>query len=168
MTDVARLLAHEDIRQLAARYAVAIGRLDIDSLVELFVEDVRLPGGESGRPALRRAMITLLQGYKVAILNVGTHLIELRGADQARGVVYCDAELGDETEWIRQLIVYEDSYARRQDRWYFQSRKHSLVYGQSQQPSPLAQPPADWPTHAIGRGTAPMHWPSWRAFWKDA
>ena len=48
MSDVERLLAYEEIRQLAARYALAVDRRDADTLVGLFVADVRMPGGGGG------------------------------------------------------------------------------------------------------------------------
>jgi len=165
---VPRLLAYEEIRQLAARYAVSIGRLDVAALAELFVDDVRVPGGGSGRAAFTQAMAAMLAQSRISILNVGTHAIELLDPDHAEGVVYCHAEIGDEREWIHQLIVYDDRYERRQGRWYFVGRRHRLVYGQRQERSPLDQPPAEWPRNAVGRGTAPMHWPSWQAFWAGA
>lgn len=164
---VQRLLAYEEIRQLAARYAVCIGRLDVRALAELFVEEVRVPGGEYGREAFVRSMSPMLAQSRISILNVGTHAIELIDEDRAEGVVYCHAEIGDEREWVHQLIVYEDSYARRGGRWHFVSRKHRLVYGQAQPRSPLDQPPAQWPKSAVGRGTAPMHWTSWQLFWAE-
>ena len=42
MEDLERLLACEEIRQLAYRYALATDSRDIDALVDLFVEDVRV------------------------------------------------------------------------------------------------------------------------------
>ena len=32
---------------------------------------------------------------------------------------------------------------------------------------PLAQEPADWPKHHVGRGTVPEDVPSWNAFWHE-
>lgn len=49
-----RLEALDEIRQLAAKYAVALDMRDLDSLVNLFVDDVAVPGHDHGRPALRR------------------------------------------------------------------------------------------------------------------
>ena len=49
---VERLLAYEEIGQLAARYAVATDARDLDALVALFVDDVQV-GKRPGRP--RRA-----------------------------------------------------------------------------------------------------------------
>ena len=41
------LIAHEEIRQLASRYAIALDSRDLDTLVNLFVDDVQV-----GRKAL--------------------------------------------------------------------------------------------------------------------
>ncbi len=49
---VERLLAYEEIRQLAARYAVATDARDLDALVALFVDDVQV--GRDLRRARRR------------------------------------------------------------------------------------------------------------------
>ena len=46
-----RLEAYEQIRQLVARYALAVDSRDIATLVGLFVEDVEV-GRERGREAL--------------------------------------------------------------------------------------------------------------------
>ena len=53
MTDVERLLAHEEIRQLASRYALYMDSRDLDRLVALFVPDVRVGRDRVGRDALR-------------------------------------------------------------------------------------------------------------------
>src|SRR6185436_19259976 len=50
---VDRLLAYEEIRQLAARYAVATDARDLDALVALFVDDVRVGRELRGRDALK-------------------------------------------------------------------------------------------------------------------
>jgi hypothetical protein len=46
---------YEAIRQLAARYAIAMDRRDLDALVGTFVEDYRHWNGEIGREAVRGA-----------------------------------------------------------------------------------------------------------------
>ena len=42
MNDVDRLMATDSIRQLASRYAVSMDARDIDALVSLYVDDVRV------------------------------------------------------------------------------------------------------------------------------
>ncbi|MEL7209806.1 MAG: nuclear transport factor 2 family protein, partial [Actinomycetota bacterium] len=57
--------------------------------------------------------------------------------------------------WIRQSIIYRDTYERRDGRWLFVRRRHHLVYGQRDERDPLDQPAANWPERQIGRGTDP-------------
>ena len=48
---IERLEALDEIRQLAAKYAVALDTRDLDALVNLFVDDVGVPGKQRGRAA---------------------------------------------------------------------------------------------------------------------
>ena len=89
MDDVARLLAYEEIRQLAARYAVAVDQRDLDALVGLFIDDVRVGRDTYGRDALRTNFEESLAAIGPSILNIGTHQIDLIDDDHATGHVYC-------------------------------------------------------------------------------
>lgn len=165
--DLERLLACEEIRQLAYRYALAVDSRDIDTLVELFVEDVRVGGDASGREALRRDFERKLRGVGVTILFVGNHIIDFDDHDHARGVVYCRGEVQHGKRWIAQAIQYRDHYERRDGRWYFVRREHLLWYGAELPANPIDQPPANWPQNPTGKGTLPESWESWRRFWDD-
>jgi hypothetical protein len=161
-----RLLAYEEIRQLAARYALSVDSRDLDTLVSLFVDDVRTAAG-SGREALRQDFDASLRGIGTSILNIGTHVIDLADADHATGSVYCKGEIQDGHRWIHQAILYEDRYERRDGTWLFVRRKHQLWYGAEVGVNPLTLAPANWPEHHDGMGTVPENWASWRAFWAD-
>jgi uncharacterized protein (TIGR02246 family) len=163
--DVERLLAYEEIRQLAARYALATDSRDLDALVSLFVEDVQIGRDRFGREALREAMDASLRAIGVSILNVGTHVIDLVDADHATGHVYCKGEIQDGDRWIHQAILYRDTYERRDGRWFFVRRRHELWYGAPVGVNPLTLPPANWPEHHDGMGTVPEIFSSWQAFW---
>jgi ketosteroid isomerase-like protein len=170
MGDVERLLAYEEIRQLAARYALAMDARDFDALASLFVEDCAAWSGRTGRQALREEFASAFRhgtGGRVGFTSIGGHVINIISADHADGVVHCVAELGDDERWVRQAIVYRDAYERRFGRWYFTLRDHHLVYGVEVPESPLAQRPADWPERIVGRGSVPYAWPTWRAFVGD-
>jgi hypothetical protein len=158
-------IAYEEIRQLAARYAIAVDSRDLDALVADFVEDVQVGRDGRGRDALRASFADQLRQIGVSILNVGTHRIDFVDDDHARGLVYCHAQIQDGHRWIHQQILYRDTYARRDGRWFFVRRVHELFYGETAPTNPLDQPPASWPAHHVGRGTAPESFPSWRAFW---
>lgn len=167
MDAIDRLLAHEDIRQLAYRYALATDARDLDALVELFVDDVRVGREARGREALRAFFDRQLRAVGITILNVGNHVIDLDDADHASGIVYCRGEIQDGERWIVQAIQYRDAYERRAGRWYFVCRKHLLWYGAELGQNPLRLPPANWPAGHTGRGTLPEEWESWRKFWGE-
>jgi len=163
-----RLLALEEIRQLAAHYAVAVDSRDLDALVALFVDDVRVGRDSSGHEALRASFDASLRGIGVSMLNVGTHAIDLVDADHATGQVYCHGQISDGDRWIHQMILYRDTYERRDGHWRFVRRIHELWYGQEAPSNPLDQSPANWPEHHDGRGTVPESWPSWSRFWSQS
>jgi hypothetical protein len=152
------LLAREAIRDLVARYAVAIDSRDLDTLVSLFVD--------RGRDRLRADFEASLRGIGVSILQVGTHVIDLAGPDDATGVVYCTCEVQDGDRWVRQAILYRDTYRREDGAWRFVRRVHELWYGAEQPTNPLDQAPANWPASSTGLGTVPASWPSWGRFWE--
>lgn len=163
---VEKLWAHEQIRQLAAHYAVAVDSRDLDMLVGLFVDDVRVGRDTFGRVALRESFAESLSGIGVSILNVGTHAIDLLDADHAIGSVYCHGQIQDGDRWIHQAILYRDTYERRDGTWYFVRRIHELWFGEQAATNPLSQAPANWPENHDGRGTVPESWPTWAPFWE--
>lgn len=164
MDDIARLVAYEEIRQLAARYAVAVDRRDLDALVELFIDDVRVGRDTYGRDALRANFEESLGAIGPSILNIGTHQIDFVDDDNATGHVYCKAEIADGDRWIHQAIRYDDTYERRDGHWYFVRRLHKLFYGAEVGVNPLGLPPANWPENHDGLGTLPYEEPTWQAF----
>ena len=168
MTDEARLErleSTEAIRQLVARYALATDSRDLDALVGLFVDDVRVGEVERGREALRTFFDRSLRDVGVTILFAGNHVIDFDDDDHARGVVYCRGEIQVDDRWVIQAIQYRDTYERRDGAWYFFRRKHLLWYGAELGDSPLGLPPANWPEHHTGKGELPEAWDTWRAFW---
>jgi ketosteroid isomerase-like protein len=164
LRDVRRLLAYEEIRQLAARYALALDSRDLDTLCGLFVDDVRVTRELSGREALRQSFAAQLRPLGVTILNIGTHVIDLVDDDHATGHVYCKGEIQEGPRWIHQAILYRDVYERRDGRWYFVRRRHDLRYGANVGADPAGLPPANWPERSYGSGTVPSLWKTWQDF----
>ena len=165
MDDVARLLAYEEIRQLAARYAVAIDRRDLDALVALFIDDVRVGRDTYGRDALRANFEESLGGHR----PVGPeHRAPIRSTSSTTTTPpdMCTAkgEIADGDRWIHQAIRYDDTYERRNGHWYFVRRLHKLFYGAEVGVNPLELPPANWPENPDGLGTLPYEEPTWQAF----
>ena len=166
MNDIERLLAYEEIRQLAARYALAVDSRDLDTLVGLFVDDVKV-GERRGRAALHESFAASFRGIGISILNIGTHVIDLVDDDRATGNLYCKGEIEDGERWIHQAILYRDTYERRDGHWYFAKRVHLLWYGADVGVNPLTMPRATWPEFHDGRGSVPECWDTFVAF-RDA
>jgi hypothetical protein len=139
---VAWLVAHEQIRQLASRYAIALDARDLDTLVGLFVDDVRVGRDLVGHDALRASFTEQLRPLGVTILMVGNHVIDVVDADHATGIVSCRAELEIGEQWVVQAIQYHDTYERRAGSWRFVRRRHLLIYGADLLERPIGLPPA--------------------------
>ena len=139
------LVAIEEIRGLALRYALAVDRRDLDALVALFVDDVDAGPHGIGHEALKASFDESLRAVGVTMLFVGTHLVELDpdDHDQARGTVYClgriQADPGS-PRMIEQAIQYSDRYHRSDGEWRFVGRKHELFWGVALDEQPLALP----------------------------
>jgi hypothetical protein len=170
MTDLEKLLAYEEIKQLASRYAVYADAREIDKLVDLFVSDVRVGRDRSGHDALRDDFNQSFRGVGVTFLHVGNHVIDFQSDHAATGIVYTRGEIQDggidSDRWIIHAIQYHDSYARRDGRWLFVRRKHFLVYGAEIGVNPLTLPPANWPASQTGMGSHPHALESWKNYWQ--
>ncbi len=164
MTPIDQLLAYEQIRQLASRYALALDSRNLDDLVALFVPAVQV-GRERGHAALHAQFDASLRAVERTFLLVGTHVIDLVDEDHATGSVYCKGEIQAGDRWIHQAILYADAYERCDEQWLFVRRVHMLWYGAEPGVNPLTLPAANWPEHHDGMGTVPEQWPTWRAFW---
>ena len=168
MDAIEQVIARDEIRQLAYRYALAMDSRDIDELVGLFVEDVQVGADAKGREALRENFERQLREVGVTILFVGNHVIEFEQKDVASGQVYCRAEVEDGDRWIHQAILYTDRYRRCDGRWYFVRRQHRLWYGAESPANPLGQAEAQWPENHTGKGSLHEEWETWRAFWGNS
>jgi ketosteroid isomerase-like protein len=166
LTPLERVVARDEIHQLACRYALAVDERDLDALVALFVPDVQVGRERRGRQALRESFEQSLSAIGVSILFVGNHLVDFQDDRHASGVVYCRGQIQDGERWIEQAIQYRDRYERRGGQWLFVRRHHLLWYGVETAERPLDQPPANWPEHHVGRGTLPEAGETWQAFWK--
>lgn len=177
-----RLTSTEAIRQLAARYSHFVDSRDLDALVGLFVDDVKVSREAGGRAALRDSFAESLSEVGVTILKVTTHIIDFaddglgpipdrgsnpdRGPDRATGMVYAHGDVQIGARWLHQAIRYDDRYERRGGIWYFSGRRHQLFYSVDVGENPLGYAPANWPQSNIGLGSLPYSQPSWQNFWQ--
>jgi ketosteroid isomerase-like protein len=166
---LARLEATEEIRQLAARYALALDQRDVQALAALFVDDVRTGDGRVGRDALADWFDPILRPYSTTFHLIGNHVIDLVDDDHATGVVYCrpEHEVGD--LWVVMPMQYWDRYERRDGHWYFASRSPKVFYAADVLEHPLRVPERfHFPGNPmITRAELPGRWESWQAFWTD-
>jgi hypothetical protein len=160
-----RLESLDEIRQLPHRYALAVDSRDIDALVELFVEDVQLGGGERGRTALRAWFIESLSRIGTSIHLVANHVIDFQDANHATGVVTCRDEVDRRTDWGIGYVQYWDTYERRGGPWYFARRRFNRWY----MVDALTRPShgAGLGDDGLSTGQLPDAWPSWSRFWES-
>jgi len=163
---VERLEALDEIRQLAAKYAVALDMRDLDALVNLFVDDVGVPDKRRGRGALRAwydaALRRDLLGSAHGVLG---HVIDIHQADRATGLVYSRNDLETESTWVIELLAYLDGYERRDGHWYFARRTPLFWYQTDITDPPVGPDKMRWP--GSGRHNGGFHdaFPSWNEFW---
>ncbi len=158
-----------EIQQLAYRYAVAVDSRDVTMLASLFMPDDGSDPVAHQKAVFERFDVGLRK-VGISFLNVGTHLIDVHSATSATGLVYTKSEFQKDGDWNEQAILYRDTYACVEGRWYFLGeRVHQLWYGAPPRGAdPLDLPPANWPASQIGMGTVPGTWDSWNAFWGGA
>ena len=161
-----RLEALEEIRQLVAKYCLALDMRDLDALCGLFPEDVRVSRDETGRRALRRWFDQTLRAQFTGTAHIaGNHIIEFESADSARGLVYSRNEHETGEQWIAMTMLYWDRYERIAGRWLFRRRLPLYWYACDSRTPPLGANKMRWPGRAPYEGGYAGFFPSWREFW---
>jgi hypothetical protein len=163
-----RLEAIEEIRQLVARYCFALDTRDLDALCGLFPEDVRVGKGRSGRRELKIWFDkTLREQFSGTAHFTGNHIIELDGAEAARGLVYSRNEHETGAEWVMMTMMYWDAYERVDSRWYFRRRLPLYWYASDLNAPPLGANKMRWPGREPYPGGFPDFFPTWERFWSE-
>lgn len=161
-----RLESVEAIRQLPARYALALDMRDIDAMVGLFPPDVRVGRDASGREALRAYLDeTMRVQFDGTSHHIGGHVIEFDDPDRARGAVYSKNEHETGAEWVIMQMLYLDDYVRRDGRWYFRRRLPLYWYATDLNKPPIGSRKMRWPGREAYEGGFHKGFPSWNAFW---
>jgi hypothetical protein len=162
-----RLESGEAIRQLVSRYAVLIDSRNIDELVQLFVEDVRVTRGTRGREAMHDLLDGVCRQFTTSIHFVGNHVIDFDDDDHAEGIVYCKAEHEVGERWIVMAIQYWDRYERRGGAWQFEGRKVKHWYAVDHLDRPVGPDKTHW--NPLGTTESiPSDYESWGRFWAAA
>jgi ketosteroid isomerase-like protein len=164
-----RLEAIDAIRQLAAKYCIALDMRDLDALVNLFPDDVRVSRDASGRKALRAWFDQTLREQFTGTAHVtGNHIIEFDDPDHARGLVYSRNEHETGTEWVIMTMLYWDTYERVAGIWLFRRRLPLYWYAVDLNQPPIGAHKMRWPDREPYDGGWADFFPSWRRFWDEA
>jgi hypothetical protein len=162
-----RLESLDEIRQLAAKYALALDMRDADAWAGLFPADVKVGDGRSGRAALRNWFdeVHRMQ-FTGTSHHIGGHIIEFIDPDNALGVVYSKNEHEAGNEWVIMQMMYFDRYERIEGRWHFRRRLPLYWYATDLNKPPIGDLKMRWPDRAPYEGGFHDLFPSWREFWQ--
>ena len=173
MARIDRLESVDEIRQLAAKYSLALDMRDMDALVNLFPEDVRVGKDKVGRAHFKQWMDeTLRVQFTGTSHHIGNHIIEFEDPDRAVGVVYSKNEHETPTqdggcEWVIMQMLYWDHYERIDGRWYFKRRLPCYVYATDLNKPPCGDNKMRWPDRDHYDGAFHSLFPSWQTFWSE-
>ena len=168
---IARLESLDEIRQLPAKYALALDMRDMDAMVSLFPADVRVGKDASGRAALRGYMDkTLRSPFTGTSHHIGGHIIEFDDTDHAHGIVYSKNEhetpvTDGPDEWIIMQMMYVDDYIRQDGRWYFARRLPLYWYATDLNKPPVGSKKMRWPGSEWVEGNFHKLFPTYAEYW---
>ena len=140
------------VRELAARYALAIDDRDWDTLRDLYTADAVFAGAAE-RVTGRDAVVDYL-ARRMALVGPTTHsphahVVDWGAPGEATGTVSAHAEQAVDGVALVLAFRYSDVYRREDDgRWRFRSRELRFLY---------ALPAVDYP--AVWRGGLPLRMP---------
>jgi len=172
-TDPAALLARidrleslDEIRQLAAKYSLALDMRNLDAMAGLFPADIRVGKGQQGREALRRWLDdTMRHQFTGTSHHIGNHIIEFSDADHAHGVVYSKNEHETGDEWVIMQMMYIDDYERVGGQWFFRRRLPLYWYAVDLNKPPIGENKMRWPGRESYAGGYHDYFPSWKEIW---
>jgi hypothetical protein len=167
---IGELIARDEIRQLAVRYALAVDSRDLDTLAGLFVEDVDNGRYGSGRVGVVTFYDNVLRALHCTIHLVANHVIDFDDDHHARGVVYCHARhhVLEPEHWWDKALAYDDTYERVGDDWLFRRRYTRGWYRQEfgHPHHGTERVTLDVATEGPSRGLQmPQAFPTFEAFW---
>lgn len=169
-----RLESLDAIRQLAAKYSLALDMRDMDAMVNLFPEDVRVGKDKVGRAYFKQWMDeTLRVQFTGTSHHIGNHIIEFEDPDHAVGVVYSKNEHETPTadggcEWVIMQMLYWDNYIRVDGRWHFRRRFPCYWYATDLNKPPCGDNKMRWPDREPYEGAFHQLFPTWQQFWAQA
>lgn len=161
-----RIESRDEIRQLVSKYSLALDMRDMDAMANLFVPDVKVGRGSSGRQALRDWLDdTMRRQFDGTSHHVGTTIIEFIGTEEAVGVVYSKNEHETGAEWVIMQMMYYDHYRRVDGRWCFEKRQPLYWYATDLNRPPIGSRKMRWPGREPYEGSFHDLFPSWETYW---
>ena len=132
---VARLEALEGIRELVARYGMAVDDRDVSGLADMFTSDAKFGQADGtvanqGRQAVIDFYTERMAAFGATYHYPHSHVIEF-DADRpgcATGMVNAHAELALDGRTLVTALRYIDEYRVEDGRWRFVERKVAMIY----------------------------------------
>jgi hypothetical protein len=163
-----RLESIDEIRQLAAKYSLALDMRDPDAWANLFPTDVRVSKDKSGRQALKEWFDeTHRMQFDGTSHHIGGHIIEFDDPNNAQGIVYSKNEHETGAEWVIMQMMYFDKYERIDGRWYFRRRLPLYWYATDLNKPPIGSRKMRWPGREPYEGTFHDLFPTWKTYWNN-
>ena len=132
---VARLEAKDEIRELVARYGVAIDDRDLDGVSALFTRNGSFRSKDGVLNATGRDAVMDQFRQRFSVLGptnhfVHEHIIAIDQADVARasGLATSHAEVWRDDVAMIAALRYDDAYRLEEGRWRFEERLLSFLY----------------------------------------
>jgi ketosteroid isomerase-like protein len=164
-----RLESIEAIRDITARYPIALDSRDLDTLVGLFVDDVKAtPDAPRGRGPLKEHYERMCRGWGYTVHQVFQQAIDFESPDKAMGHVYCKAEHDIDGTFVVAMLRYLDRYERRDGRWFFRWRRTPMWYVTEMRDGPIGPERIRWPDRPARPAELPDAFESYRRFYDSA
>ena len=172
---LARIEAREEIRQLVARYGMAVDDRDIDAIGSLFAADAIFRHGDNS--LVNRGRREIVDFYTDRLGSFGptfhyphSHVIEMISATEAIGVVTGHAELAIDDKTFAVALRYHDRYVIDGGAWRFAERAVAMLYFMDMAElvaGGLAERERKRYFGTIGPSEIPEPLPTWTAFFAE-
>jgi ketosteroid isomerase-like protein len=132
MDAIRELLARDQIRQLAERYAFGVDGRDLDGIAAQFSDRSTWGKYGKGREGARTYYDHVLRRFHCTMHLVANHVIDFDDDEHAHGVVYCRAHhhVSEPEHWFDMALAYWDRYECEDGRWLIVRRELKSWYTQ--------------------------------------
>ncbi|MGV9949582.1 SgcJ/EcaC family oxidoreductase [Rhodococcus aetherivorans] len=167
---LSRLVAKDEIRDLAGRYALAVDDHDIDTVLSMFTEDgvFEVAGTElRGREQIRPFYVSSMDRYHTMLHTPEIHLVTIEDGSHASGIMTGHAELAVHDTLMMTAFRYRDRYVRRDGTWLFERRAVSFMYAvpfESMGSSFRTTKRIRWPQTRYTEADYPESAPTWNTY----